>query len=60
MPLVKTTAIILRSRKWGDADRIVTVYSKSLGKIRGVARGLTSEKPIGAAIEPFGVSSESV
>ena len=23
VPLVKTTAIVLRSRKWGDADRIV-------------------------------------
>jgi DNA repair protein RecO (recombination protein O) len=54
MPLIKTTAIILRSRKWGDADRIVTVYSKTLGKIRGVARGARRQKSrFGAALEPF-------
>lgn len=56
MPLIKTTAIILRSRKWGDADRIVTCYSKDLGKIRGVARGARRPKSyFGAAIEPFSV-----
>lgn len=54
MPLVKTTAIILRSRKWGDADRIVTFYAKALGKIRGVARGARRQKSrFGAALEPF-------
>lgn len=56
MPLVKTTAIILRSRKWGDADRIVTFYTKQLGKIRGVARGARRLKSrFGAALEPFTV-----
>lgn len=54
MPLVKTTAIILRSRKWGDADRIVTCYTRHLGKIRGVARGARRAKSqFGAALEPF-------
>ncbi|UVT16945.1 MAG: DNA repair protein RecO [Nitrospira sp.] len=54
MPLIKTTAIILRSLKWGDADRIVTFYSKNLGKIRGVARGARRQKSrFGAALEPF-------
>ena len=28
MPLIKTIAITLKSRKWGDADRIVTFYTK--------------------------------
>lgn len=56
MPLVKTTAIILRSRKWGEADRIITFYSKSLGKIRGIARGARRQKSrFGGAIEPFSV-----
>ena len=40
MPLIKTAAITLKSRKWGDADRIVTFYTKEMGKVRGVARGL--------------------
>jgi DNA repair protein RecO (recombination protein O) len=54
MPLVKTTAIILRSRKWGDTDRIVTFYARNLGKIRGVARGARRQKSrFGAALEPF-------
>ena len=56
MPLVKSTAIVLRSRKWGDADRIVTCYARSLGKIRGVARGARRQKSrFGAALEPFTV-----
>ena len=56
MPLVKTTAIILRSRKWGEADRIITFYSKDFGKIRGVARGARRQKSrFGGAIEPFSV-----
>lgn len=54
MPLIKTTAISLRSRKWGDADRIVTFYTKDAGKIRGIARGARRQKSrFGAALEPF-------
>ena len=54
MPLLKTSAIILKSRKWGEADRIVTFYSKELGKIRGVARGARRFKSrFGATLEPF-------
>lgn len=54
MPLVKTTAIVLNSRRWGDTDRIVTFYAKHLGKIRGVARGARRLKSrFGAALEPF-------
>ena len=56
MPLVKTTAIVLKSRKWGDADRIVTCYAKTLGKIRGIARGARRQKSrFGAALEPFSI-----
>ena len=36
MPLVKTAAIVLHSRKWGDADRIVTFYTMRLGRIEQV------------------------
>jgi DNA repair protein RecO (recombination protein O) len=54
MPLVKTSAIILKSRRWGEADRIVTFYSKEFGKIRGVARGARRFKShFGATLEPF-------
>ncbi|MGH7182310.1 MAG: DNA repair protein RecO, partial [Nitrospiraceae bacterium] len=54
MPLIKTAAITLKSRKWGDADRIVTFYSKELGKVRGVARGARRMKSrLGASLEPL-------
>jgi DNA repair protein RecO (recombination protein O) len=54
MPLLKTPAIVLRSRKWGDADRIVTFYTVRFGKLRGVARGARRMKSrFGSALEPF-------
>jgi DNA repair protein RecO (recombination protein O) len=54
MPLVKTRAITLKSRKWGEADRIVTLYAKHLGKIRAIARGARRPKSrTGAALEPL-------
>lgn len=56
MPLLKTRAVILRSQRWGDADRIITVYSPHLGKIRGVARGARRMKTrFGGVLEPFGI-----
>ena len=56
MPLIRTRGIILRSLKWGDADRIVTVYSPNLGKVRGVARGARRMKTrFGGVLEPFGL-----
>ncbi|HLZ34081.1 MAG TPA: DNA repair protein RecO [Nitrospira sp.] len=54
MPLIKTVAVTLKSRKWGDADRIVTFYTRHLGKIRAVARGARRLKSrMGAALEPL-------
>src|SRR5262249_56754234 len=57
MSLIKTPAMTLKSRKWGEADRIVTFYTKSLGKIRGIARGARRQKSrFGAALEPLTLS----
>lgn len=54
MSLLKTSAITLKSRKWGEADRIVTFYSLRFGKLRGVARGARRMKSrFGSALEPF-------
>ncbi len=56
MPLLRTRAVILRSQRWGDADRIVTLYSPDLGKIRGAARGARRMKSrFGGVLEPFGI-----
>ncbi len=54
MPLLKTPAVVLKSRKWGDADRIVTFFSLKHGKVRGIARGARRMKSrFGSALEPF-------
>jgi DNA repair protein RecO (recombination protein O) len=54
MALSKTPAIVLKSRKWGEADRIVTFFTLRYGKIRGVARGARRMKSrFGSALEPF-------
>lgn len=54
MPLLKTPAVVLRSRKWGETDRIVFYYTLCLGKLRGVARGARRIKSrFGSVLEPF-------
>lgn len=39
MALYKAEAIVLRTRNLGEADRIVTLYTRERGKVEGVARG---------------------
>ncbi|HHV62027.1 MAG TPA: DNA repair protein RecO [Firmicutes bacterium] len=39
MSLYKTEGIVLRNRDLGEADRIVTVYTRERGKVRAVAKG---------------------
>lgn len=54
MPLLDTPAVGLKSRKWGEADRIVTFFTLRYGKIRGVARGARRIKSqFGSGLEPF-------
>ena len=45
---------MLRTHKLGEADRIITMLSRSRGKLRAVAKGVrrTSSK-FGARLEPF-------
>ncbi len=54
MVLYRDEAIVLRTQKLGEADRIVTLLSREHGKIRAVGRGVrrTSSR-IGARLEPF-------
>lgn len=54
MPLYRDHAIVLRTHKLGEADRIVTMLTKAHGKVRAVAKGVrkTSSR-IGARMEPF-------
>lgn len=54
MPTYRDQAVVLRTHKLGEADRIVTLLSREHGKVRAVARGVrrTSSK-FGARLEPF-------
>src|SRR5690554_3248610 len=57
MPLYRDEAVVLRTHKLGEADRLVTMLSKRHGKIRAVAKGVrrTASK-FGARLEPFMVA----
>ncbi|QNE21729.1 DNA repair protein RecO [Kribbella qitaiheensis] len=54
MPLYRDEAIVLRTQKLGEADRIATLLTRTHGKIRAVAKGVrrTSSR-FGARLEPF-------
>jgi DNA repair protein RecO (recombination protein O) len=54
VPLYRDEAIVLRAQKLAEADRIVTLLTRSHGRVRAVARGVrkTSSR-IGARLEPF-------
>ncbi|HEX9760549.1 MAG TPA: DNA repair protein RecO, partial [Candidatus Acidoferrales bacterium] len=44
MPLRDSEAIVLRSFPLGEADRIVSLFTRSMGRVRGVARGARRTK----------------
>ena len=54
MPTYRDEAIVLRTHKLGEADRIITLFTRVHGKVRAVARGVrrTSSK-FGGRLEPF-------
>jgi DNA repair protein RecO (recombination protein O) len=54
MPLYKTEALILRTYKLGEADRIVVFLTCDRGKKRGVANGARRPRsPFAGALEPL-------
>ena len=56
MPLYKTKAVILKSQRWGEADRIVTCYTEQVGKVRAIARGARRMKSrFGSALETLSI-----
>lgn len=54
MPTYRDDAVVLRTHKLGEADRILTLLTRQHGKVRAVAKGVrrTSSK-FGARLEPF-------
>jgi DNA repair protein RecO (recombination protein O) len=54
-PLVRDDALVLRVQKLGEADSIVTLFTRRHGRIRAVARGVRKmTSKYGARLEPFG------
>ena len=50
----KTQAVVLRQRKLGEADKIVTLYCSHLGKVDGVAKGIRRTKSrLAGHLEPL-------
>lgn len=51
---VKTEAVVLRSIRYGEADRILHLYSESYGKISAIAKGARKARSrFGGRLEPF-------
>lgn len=52
--LYKDEGIVLKAIKLGEADRIVTLFTRHNGKVRAVAKGVRKTKSrFGARLEPF-------
>ena len=54
MPLYSDEAIVLRTHKLAEADRIITLLTREHGIVRAVAKGVrrTSSR-FGSRLEPF-------
>lgn len=56
-----TTAIVLKRTNYGEADRIVTLLTKDLGKIQVMAKSVRRERSkLAGGIEPFSISEVGV
>jgi DNA repair protein RecO (recombination protein O) len=54
VPLIRTQGIVLRARDLGEHDRLVTLYTRDLGRLTAVARGARRLRSrFGAALELF-------
>jgi len=54
MPLYRDEAIVLRTQKLGEADRIITLLTRGRGRVRAVAKGVRRTRSrFGARLEPF-------
>lgn len=54
MPVFRDEAVVLRTHKLGEADRIITLLTRHHGRIRAVAKGVRrTTSRYGARLEPF-------
>ena len=51
---IRVEAVVLRHSDWGEADRLITLYSRENGKLRSIAKGARRLKSRKAGhLEPF-------
>src|SRR4051812_50082006 len=51
---LKTDAIVLRSMRYGEADRILHLYTPGRGRVSAIAKGVRKTKSrFGGRLEPF-------
>ncbi len=54
MALYSDQGIVLRTMRYGEADRIITLLTQSHGKMRAIIKGVRKTKSrFGASVEPF-------
>lgn len=54
MPLVETEAIVLRTYRLGEADRIASLFTRQMGRLRAAASGAQRPKGrFGSTLEPL-------
>jgi DNA repair protein RecO (recombination protein O) len=54
VPLYRDEAIVLRTHKLGEADRIITLLTRHHGRVRAVAKGVRrTTSRFGSRLEPF-------
>jgi DNA repair protein RecO (recombination protein O) len=52
--MLKTEAIVLRSIRYGEADRILHVYTPNLGRLSAIAKGVRRARSrFGGRLEPY-------
>jgi DNA repair protein RecO (recombination protein O) len=54
VPQVKTEAVVLRSLRYGEADRILHLYTPHRGRVSAIAKGVRRARSrFGGRLEPF-------
>jgi DNA repair protein RecO (recombination protein O) len=51
---IRAEAVVLRHSDWGEADRILSLYTRQLGKVRAIAKGVRKMRSRKSGhLEPF-------
>lgn len=51
---IRTEAIVLRHKNWGEADRMLWLYTRKIGKVQAIAKGIRKIRSRKAGhLEPF-------